>query len=152
MYVFTSHLTTYLLLMHLVLGCCFHHAHACVNASCPQPMENQPTENDSGCGCAHRTDSGDVTDQIDLHSELARPTPDRQHRHQCEGDHCRFVVAKRLSEQDRGTNIAAWSTSVAFERHRSNATGKTLAAGNVESCTVSGFSLRAHLRLSVLLI
>ena len=144
----TSHLATYLLLIHMVLGCCFHHAHECARECCPEPQAIAHT-----CDCSTQHDA--VTGSA---SELAGGVGDlpsdrhEQHQHQCEGDQCRFVAVERASEHDHALNMGIRSLSLDLASHGSDAVGKTIVPGFDHTHSIAGFSLRAHLQLRVLLI
>ncbi|HJN09151.1 MAG TPA: hypothetical protein QF564_10710 [Pirellulaceae bacterium] len=143
----TSHLATYLLLIHMVLGCCFHHAHACELECCPEPVANDQT-----CDCsAHDALDQTAAELAGIVGDLPADRRDH-HQHQCEGDQCRFVVVERTSEQGRKLNVGVRSLSLAITGHGFDAVGKTIIPGTVYSHSKSGFSLREHLRLRVLLI
>jgi len=137
-----------LLLIHMMLGCCLHHAHACERECCPEPEAIS-----LACDC----NSHDI-DVIRPASELAGIVGDLpqdrhdNHQHQCEGDQCRFVGGERTSTHDHKLTVDMRSISLAMFSHGSNGTGKTIVPGFDHSDSISGFSLRAHLRLRVLLI
>ena len=158
----TSHLATYLLLIHMVLGCCFHHAHACESECCPEPaaVSHSCDCHDNGVpemGTPELAVSELAVSELAV-SELAGNVGDLpqdgrdHHQHQCEGDQCRFVGVARASEQDHELNVHIRSLSLAVASHGSDAVGKTTVPGFDNSHSISGFSLRAHLRLRVLLI
>lgn len=143
----TSHLATHLLLIHMVLGCCFHHAHACERECCPEPAAIAET-----CDCStHDALDQPASELAGIVGDLPEDRRDH-HQHQCEGDQCRFVVAERASEHERELNVGVRLLRLAFAGHRSDAVDKTLVPGTVHSHSTFGFSLRTHLRLRVLLI
>ena len=87
-------LTTMVLLVHVGLGCCWHHAHACATLDADADVA-------AAC-CGHGgSDHRPHHDHCD-HS-FADTAPfhgghDR-HEHPCEGDRCTFVRSKPSSEQ-----------------------------------------------------
>ncbi len=144
----TSHLAPYLLLIHMVLGCCFHHAHACERECCTQPEAIA-----HACECSSH--DNDVTRSgAELAGVVGDLPQDRhdQHQHQCEGDQCRFVGVERASEQDHELNLGIRSLSLSLANQGSDEVGKTIVPGFDQSHSIAGFSLRAHLQLRVLLI
>lgn len=147
MQAFTSHLATALLLVHMVLGCCFHHAHACEQGCCPEPAANV-----RACPCHdHAAEAGKAAEPVGVAGDLPNDGEDR-HQHSCDGDSCRFVAAERTFEHDRPSHVGPRSPSLVLASHGGDPAAATLAAETVRADAASGTSLRAHLRFCVLQI
>jgi hypothetical protein len=94
-----SQLVTTVLMLHMGLGCCWHHAHACVPASVAA-QQDFPVHEAAASG-AHENVL--VSHRCEAHEHGAPlPTGDGHdgHRHECDGDRCTFVRSKPVSEQD----------------------------------------------------
>ena len=80
MHGFISHLTAVLLLAHTVVGCCWHHVHACGHEHGPLALVGFQHGSDQHYGC-----TGGASEQSrDTHSG----------GDDCRGSKCNFVVAK----------------------------------------------------------
>jgi hypothetical protein len=144
-------LTSIVLLVHLGLGCCWHHAHACVPGGtvCSVAVEPYPLS------AGHQHDGLHPDDSRHADGETACP-PDGQngHDHECEGDRCTFVRSKSSLEQvDDSTAHAILAV------HMPAAMAGDVVQLDQVSLTYSGESpgapslpLRAHLLFRVLLI
>jgi hypothetical protein len=138
-------LATIVLLVHMGLGCCWHHAHACVAHG------HAPHAGGEGCACEashpplceHRCDHADGPDA---------PGGHEGHEHQCDGDRCEFVRSKPFCDEGRDGNvnaIAVPSVAPAME------CPLKLNASTMRAATSPGglpLPLRAHLLFCVLLI
>jgi hypothetical protein len=85
------------LLIHLGLGCCLHHAHACDARCCESPAPAADT-----CCCqGHRHDSQPVQPAKD--PQAPRPTSPHEDRpqHRCDGSRCTVVRSEQSPEQRR---------------------------------------------------
>lgn len=98
-----SSLMAAVLLAHALLGCCWHHAHACV-------MES---EEPSVCA-AHRDDSHGAPDGSDEHDG---------HQHECGGGTCVFV---RIENSPIGQLLTSWAIDLAFSTSPSQFTGESV--------------------------
>ena len=132
---FSCHLTAAVLLTHALLGCCWHHAHACGDAN----------DRLAVAGWQH---------QCDAEEDASAGSPDRlHHRHDrddCRGTRCSFLATAKSSA---GIAPPGCHVSVAFALPASN---PTVSAGPGEDrLSLVGLSLlpvRLHLLHQVLLI
>lgn len=138
------HITTILLVFHLGMGCCLHHAHECVKNCCESPgpvAESCPCDSHS----SHKEDDVSFGGLA-----LGGARDHSPHRHDCEGEQCSFVAASEPGPREKGdSNLVL------------NAPNDPLLcpeAGHDLACRVRTAErpmrplLRAHLLLSILLI
>lgn len=88
--IFVRYLTAVVLCMHALLGCCWHHAHACTlsHASPVAPAVKESVE------AAHREHAhATCSHDHPLSGPISNGAPgeDSDHRHECQGDRCVFV-------------------------------------------------------------
>lgn len=79
-------ITTALLLFHLVVGCCFHHAHACVMDCCDAPAAKAED-------CCHHGEEAEGTDTAPLGHD-----GHEDDQHECDGGICVFMAADTDSD------------------------------------------------------
>ena len=86
--IYVRYLTAVVLCMHALLGCCWHHAHACTAAP---PAKDAVTlahrEHSHSACCHHSPVSCNPISSSD-------PCDDSDHRHECQGDRCVYVRAE----------------------------------------------------------
>ncbi len=152
-----SNIALFVLLGHVVFGCCFHHAHHCEADCCSAPSElagNCPCEyhGDRTYRAHLGTDSvgctGESDHSVTPHHQSHEPSPSR---HECEGHTCVFLGAGRpltvfpasqLRSIDAPCSVGAESGSPIV--------GQWVAASS--SCSTPTGSVRAHLLYQILLI
>ena len=139
------HITTILLVLHLAMGCCLHHAHQCVAYCCdaPGPVAE-------ACPCDSHSDHEEDHDATlaELASDAGGHQPSHQHR--CEGDQCTFLrstgpVLGEMGEMQLSLNaldVLPLSVGAGCESHDA----RREAGASLRS------PLRAHLLFSILLI
>lgn len=132
-------LATLLLLAHSVLGCCWHHAHACADDCCEEPAPVSVS-----CAC-----SGHGNDRP--HSDGAPSQNERHDGHNCQGQRCSFI---RVDNSPAAVSLHAlgdgmlWITPTPPLPLGRSRPGHLCFVGQNDS----GTSLRAHLVFGVLLI
>ncbi len=84
---FTSQLTSCLLLVHMVLGCC----------ACHVPLSNVPCATLTSPTHAACHDQGQHQDE----HRSTPPSNGDEHRHDCQGEHCIFVLSKPVQDSQR---------------------------------------------------
>ena len=90
------HITTFVLLFHLGMGCCWHHG-----ATCLGEHGQQPSAVDATCVCPSQehadTDPSRETERracrVAFHHDQS------SHEHPCDGDHCTFVRSSGSTER-----------------------------------------------------
>jgi len=93
-----SHLVAVLLSLHMLLGCCWHHAHACSSAC--------QTAATAACGHA----DGDDDDGHCQHSSGSRPG--HHPTDACTGERCSFVASPKTASvgpQVDAPSLGVWS-------------------------------------------
>ncbi len=133
------HIATFLIVLHAVLGCCFHHAHACVVDCC-----ETPTIREDACPCdGHRQDSD---------SQNGSPEHHERDDHQCTSDSCVFVK----TEESCGQFSSGLQAIFAFDGLGTLPTvpvsGSRSELGAQSQHTLPASPLRVHLWNQVLLI
>ena len=138
--------TTFMLVMHMAIGCCMHHAHACEVNCCSEPAAAA-----EACGCGtHRHDEMAAVS----HDEVGDDAEGDGHgdQHQCTGDHCIFIhsqpapgqVGEFVADHCPLEIVATEDNAVSFRSQLDRSLDQPL--------SVAGASLRTHLALHVLLI
>ena len=143
------HITTVVLLLHLGLGCCWHHSF-----TCKHDEGHQTATNDVTCSCHEPGHAGNelgcatdgFADGTAIHPGHSR------HGHHCDGDHCTFVRSFGSSERAGELRLCVHPLETAgrlapLDAPLQQSTGESLLNTRYVSLT-----LRAHLVLSVLLI
>jgi len=134
-----SSLTAVSVLAHALLGCCWHHAHACEDAvshgeaadllggHCHAPAVS------ASCGCGHHSCQGD--------SEGPDP---------CHGGRCTFLRSERARAPAEAPMPCPFPGTCAMI----DATASSRLAGGEHkpSCSADGLPLRLHLFYQILLI
>jgi hypothetical protein len=138
--------TTLVLLAHSLLGCCWHHAHACAEACCadPAPMA-------ASCAC-HSHPREQVGEQVEgrRHSDGA-PSQNGQDDHQCQGQRCTYTRTKSAAVPDP-PRADGFRVVIAEGSHPASVNDLRSAWRPASVDVVSEPPLRAHLRFCVLLI
>ena len=133
-------MTTFILLGHLGLGCCWHHAHTCTATCCESPAVTAGL-----CGC-----------DVHAHNETKHGqygySDDTRHRHQCDGDRCLFVRWEPSPDQKGELHFDLCPLDVALSPTKSELIYSRQTCGQDHSLRDDGLRLRAHLLFSVLLI
>ena len=142
-------ITTILLLVHLGLGCCLHHAHTYV-ATCHETLAATA---DSWCCDTHADNEGTHECGRCGHSD-APPTgkESKSHRHHCDGDRCSFVRSELLPEQRGESRFDLCPLDVALSLTNIELLHSCQTVGSDHSLCGGGLPVRAHLLFSVLLI
>ncbi len=85
------------LLVHLLVGCCWHHAHTCDVNCC-----NQPAATARACACSSHQTAERHGDDAREHGHGSTPAESEgdSHPHRCAGGHCTFLRSQRLAEQE----------------------------------------------------
>lgn len=139
-------ITTFLLLVHMAIGCCMHHTHACETDCC-----SEPTATAEACPCGtHRFD--DVAE-----APLNGPghfTERGGHgdRHQCGGDHCTFVQSQSAPEEFDEHSADCCILDLVDSNSSVDLSFFHLDRSLDQPHSFAGNSLRTHLALRVLLI
>jgi hypothetical protein len=140
-------LTTILLVFHVGLGCCWHHAHACVThdgdthtsaQACPCEAEDHELEH------AHLA--------YELAGGAPSPCGHDRHEHQCEGDRCTFVRSKPASGQAAEWDLSTFSIPAAATLREIPLSDSFASADAASAREHAALPLRAHLLFGVLLI
>ena len=95
------HITTFVLLVHLALGCCMHHAHSCETACCEAPIAVA-----EACPCGGHEHNEDKSSDKQ-HS--SGQDSNRPHEHSCDGGKCVFTQTETHTDvagELRGGNFA----------------------------------------------
>lgn len=138
---------TVVLLIHVGLGCCWHHAHACMT----RDGESHPRTELCGCTASNDDVQHECRSQ-GLANGSSTPGEHGGHEHECEGDHCSFVSSKPTSEQVAECDADAVSIPATLTqrdgllRHHAAFRNAALTGSHLPS------TLRTHLLLGVLLI
>lgn len=141
-------LTTLVLLAHSLLGCCWHHAHACADECCPTPA---PTA--AACLCNEHQHPHCQPDPEDggQHPDHG-PFPHQHHDadHACQASRCTFLrteVSPRLVQAELASLLPldSWRTI-------ETPLPPLFRLEVDEPATLSAPPLRAHLLFGVLLI
>lgn len=138
------HLTTFVLLVHLALGCCMHHTHDCETACCETPVAVA-----DACPCDghrhHEDESSDERNSNDHHSN-------RPHEHSCDGATCVFKQTETHTDVVGELNFGDYVFALLPESEKLPA---SVAASDHLFDVRYGFAdppLRKHLLNQVLLI
>jgi hypothetical protein len=141
------HITTLALLVHLALGCCWHHRHTCVPAQAKDDVVAV------GGGCRHHHHGKPSDEECD-----ALAGDHDGHSHRCDGDRCHFVRSDVL-QRPGGGGERVDSVPPASPFPFSSACLANLCRPNLHGFGHSdrrvadiGLPVRAHLLLGVLLI
>jgi hypothetical protein len=140
-------ITTIMLLVHMVLGCCTHHVHACETHCCAAP-----TASAEACPCStHQHDSDVPASPV---NGLVKVAESGSHggQHHCQGNTCTFVRVQPSPEHigEFAADICPLELIVAecdADSHR-----PYLERGFDPLLSPARPRLRAHLVLHVLLI
>lgn len=96
-----THITTFVLLLHITQGCCMHHVHACEAACCETPVAAA-----EACPCGSHPHDEEVTSDESSSNDQGN---DRQHENSCDGGKCVFMQSKTqtdvFGEMDRGNVV-----------------------------------------------
>jgi hypothetical protein len=140
-------ITTYVLLVHMLLGCCAHHAHACESHCCSSPAASA-----SACPCGtHEQDSAIAeTMNGDAVGFVAKSGRQRE-AHHCEGAACTFLRSQSLSQQ-LDPFLADVCAPAAVAGPSAADACSSLWARPLAELSIGGPPLRVHLLLRVLLI
>ena len=89
-------ITTTILLVHMAIGCCWHHGHACVTgggrfARCAETP---------GCEATHS-----AHDECGVEWESPAHDNHSDHEHRCEGNRCTFVRSKQTLELEAAKTV-----------------------------------------------
>jgi hypothetical protein len=135
MHAFLSSLTAFLLAMHTVLGCCWHHAHHCEEAS-------------EAAGSVASADACDHSHGVPIASD---DDGQNQHgRHDCQGTTCVFVGPTKAPPRGGLLHVEVLSVAETFDHASSIVRVAAGRCGDALNTRVS--PLRLHLRCAVLLI
>ncbi|MBC8350664.1 MAG: hypothetical protein H8E66_01675 [Planctomycetes bacterium] len=139
-------LTTILLLLHMVFGCCFHHVHAC-------HLDRCQAETSHACDGDDHQPSHDANLELkDCDDSSYCVTHEGHHSHQCSGEDCTFVAARpRLARETESVSGSSADTNQSIVLAEQVLRATSL-AGNRAAERISTFPLRAHLALQVLLL
>lgn len=142
-------ITTVMLLVHLGLGCCWHHAHTCSLNCC-----NLPAVTADSCSCdAHAHHEAPYEHGQRGHGDDALiRNGDKPHRHHCDGDRCSFVPSERSPEQKGELRFDLCPLDIAWSPTKSELIHSRRTHGQDHSLCDDGPPVRAHLLFSVLLI
>lgn len=140
-------ITTLALLVHAALGCCWHHAHACV----PKGSASAPTAMVGTCqGHFHCDSHGQEGEgQSD---NTSNPIDDGSHDHQCEGSDCTFLATETSLEQRGELSFDLCPLDLVTTATVSIALPQQPSFQLNHRASRASASLRAHLLFSVLLI
>lgn len=137
-------ITTFLLTLHMVLGCCTHHTHGCESDCCSVPAAT--TE---ACPCGTHRNDGLTTDSTNGVIDFAG-SRDHGERHDCAGDDCTFVHSQPTPNQNNASTADICPLDlVAADDDSSHS---HLDCGLDQRLSIAGSTLRRHLVLRVLLI
>jgi hypothetical protein len=141
-------ITSLMLLVHMGLGCCGHHAHQCV-VDCSPVADQTPG---SVCGDAIVHQHAGSCCEEDRHHERSKHRQPDPHRHLCEGLRCSFVRSERAPETsgELRLEICPWVTPAALDQVGAIHLG--LVRNSAEPPFGERAPLRPHLLFSVLLI
>jgi hypothetical protein len=140
-------ITTLVLLVHMGLGCCWHHAHACAlpgfstHAAFGAVHDDGPPSESSHHPCDRHDRAGSSV-----------PADQDEHKHPCEGDRCTFVRSKPASELDRDLDASACSAATNFASPEPLVLSPCLLTQADLAPANRHGPLRMHLLLRVLLI
>ncbi len=137
-------ITTLMLLVHLSLGCCWHHSHSIAANCCSPPIRHVHT-----CCGHHHEPSPSLCRQYDDGPNRNDDTPPPHH---CDGERCSFVWWKPSAKQKGEGSLAIGTfdaTVASFKPARS--LSHQILGKNGSACQ-SNVRLRAHLLFNVLLI
>jgi hypothetical protein len=140
-------LTTILLVLHVGIGCCWHHAHACVT------HDSDAHKSAKACPCEsqdHELGLGESNHEL----AAGGPSPCGQdrHEHSCEGDRCTFVRSKPTSELASDRDLGTFSPFAAVTLRASHWGDPFASADAARARYKVSLPLRAHLLYGVLLI
>lgn len=90
---FTNILTILTFVVHAVVGCCLHHAHA----SC----HDEKSTRAASCQCEHTHHSPEASDSEDSDHDSEH---NRDEHSSCEGNHC-WLIADRCDQASSGQNF-----------------------------------------------
>jgi len=95
-------LTTIVLLVHMGLGCCWHHAHACAAGDYGHAVgDEEPFSHADHEHISHFEHCSHVD------GNHGCPHDDHQrHQHECDGDRCTFVRSKSAFEQNSDLTVS----------------------------------------------
>jgi hypothetical protein len=140
------------LLVHVVLGCCWHHAHTCDMDCCAQPA---PLAEACACGVHHERD---LDSQVaHKHGQENSPSEEGRHSqpHQCAGGHCTFLRSQRLAElqSELYSNPLLFDTDPSTSYDVTSAMAQSSQAFSLaDRLSVEGPPIRRHLLLHILVI
>ncbi len=144
-----SQVATILLVVHLGLGCCLHHAHTYAR-TCSDPIVAATTS----CGCdAHADNEGSrAYRQHNYNGDPSTGQETKPRHHSCDGDRCSFVRSEPLPVQRGESRFHCCSLDFTL----SSAITELLHARQTVDwdhlLCGGGLPVRAHLLFSVLLI
>lgn len=102
-----SQITAFMLLIHLGLGCCWHHAHTCTVNYCESPAQVQ-----APCGCDAHAHNEPEHNRAQRGDDTPSRNDDNPHRHSCDGDRCWFVRSDPSPKQKSGPSFDLCSFDV----------------------------------------
>lgn len=139
-----SHLTTFVLLVHLALGCCMHHTHACETACCETPVAVA-----EACPCGgHQHDENDASAEQHSNDQDSH----RPHEHSCDGAKCVFKQTE--SHTDVASELDGGDIAFVVLPNSEGLSASALAFDHLSEFLrgSTGPPLRTHLLNQVLLI
>ena len=137
-------ITTTILLLHLVLGCCWHHAHGCETNCCDAPAASA-----AACACDAHGDGHAAGHDGRCGPDCGRAAheQDRGESHHCDGARCGFVRAEPPTAPDGDLEPDFYLFLGGADIRQQSAVLRFL------NCAIlAGPPLRTHLLLGVLLI
>lgn len=139
------HIATIALLLHLGLGCCWHHAHSCssIFSESPAPMIE-------ACGCNAHLDDHANQERHGQSEDVPHRDDHNPHRNCCDGQRCTFIWSESSSEQKGELRVDLCPLDVALST--SQLSYSCQFPRPATSICDDGPPLRAHLLFSVLLI
>lgn len=150
MRLFVPQISIGILLIHVLLGCCWHHGHSCVSTGC-----RPPTPIAGICNCGGHADESDANA---AESDSFDHPVDRDHvpqPHRCAGGHCTFLRSERLAAQQRGPcghSIPYELTASGYSKLSCAITKSVVASALPDPLCEEGPPIRRHLLLHILLI
>lgn len=141
-----SHITAFVLLLHMLLGCCLHHAHTCEMGCCSEPAAAAEP-----CG-SHAHQHADHDDHSAGEGSKGSDPGEHPHKHHCNGERCTFIQKQPSPEQLGVFAVESCPLEVAVSGYDADAVRVSFEGMNSQPVRVAGNSLRTHLALRVLLI
>jgi hypothetical protein len=138
------HITTFVLLVHLALGCCMHHTHACETACCETPVAVA-----EACPCGgHEHDEDDSTAEHNSNDQDSN----RPHEHSCDGAKCVFMQTETHTDVSSELNAGEFAFAILLESEELTASAAAIDHLLQIRYGFADPPLRTHLLNQILLI